>query len=85
MNEIIVTEQTARWLLHEAERNVALAFNSFEPHACKLCPANVPPPNQRGHLKAHRAELDKAAAKRRREGQKRRDEANRLKKEANHA
>lgn len=85
MSPILVSEHTARWLLHEADRDPSLAFNAFAPHACKLCDLHVTVDGQRAHLRAHRRELERVAAKRKREAQARLREANRLRKENTHA
>ena len=71
-----------RWLLHEAERDPRLAFNSFAPHFCKLCDDRVPPREQRAHLAAHRRELARLAALQRRTAAKRLKAVNRLRREA---
>lgn len=82
---ILVSEEAARWLLNAAQRDPARLFSSFAPYACKLCDEQVPPsaPNdRRAHLRAHRTELDNAAAKRRREAHRALKQANRLRREA---
>lgn len=78
---ILVSEHTARWLLHAAERNSGLAFNLPDPHYCKLCDQAVTPAQQAAHLKAHRQELDRLVRLRRREATKNLRQVNRLRRE----
>ena len=82
---IAVSHEIARWLLDEAKRDISNAFNSFAPHACKLCDEPTPEREWKSHLKAHRLELTKLARQRQRENTANLKRINRLRAEARHA
>ncbi len=78
---IQTSEQAAERLLDQAEsRGVQLAFQSFEPFACKLCDEVVKatPGDRKRHLREHRAELKQIVKDRQRDAARRKREEERL-------
>ena len=56
-----VSLDTARWVLHEAERDVSKAFDAAPPHYCHCCPEAVPKKDWVKHLSGHRREMQALA------------------------